>query len=496
MCKILKINKKYLLFLLVIFLLCLFLNCLSTNYDYDLFARLIVGERFLEYYILPFKDFLSYTPTHNWYDHEWGSGVVFYFILKYFGAFGIILLQAILMFFTAFFILKTQRLQKHSFPNSLIFTTLFLVLFYKLNTELIRCQMFSFFFFSLFLYILEKSRTSQKSSIIWLIPFLTIIWNNLHGGVVSGLGLIFMYFIGAIIEKKDWKKYFLVLLISTPLLIINPYGYKYLNFLFSATTMQRKYVIEWWPVWAKYHMFHYLPTSIFILLGTLLGFFYKKLNITKVIVLLVTLILGFLHVKLLSIALITVCALCYNEIFSLFIKLKPILKKIEKSLYLVILILTFTIPLFSPTYPRVSIGKYPITEVEFLKINDIKGNLLTSFGFGSFVSYKLYPNNLIYMDGRYEEVYNNEEFLNLKYFELVEKNWNNVLKKYPTEILMINKTIPVYEFLKTNNEWREIYTGLKCGIFVKKENVKNNYINPNKDLDYYKKTIFNHRSFK
>ena len=73
MCKILKINKKYLLFLLVIFLLCLFLNCLSTNYDYDLFARLIVGERFLEYYILPFKDFLSYTPTHNWYDHEWGS---------------------------------------------------------------------------------------------------------------------------------------------------------------------------------------------------------------------------------------------------------------------------------------------------------------------------------------------------------------------------------------------------------------------------------------
>ncbi len=496
MCKVLKINKKYSFFLLVISLLCIFLSCLSINYDYDLFARLIVGEKFLEYNILPFKDFLSYTPTHNWYDHEWGSGVVFYFVLKYFGPFGIIFLQAILMFFTTFFVLKTQKLQRHSFPNSLIFTTIFLILFYKLNTELIRCQMFSFFFFSLFLYILEKTKINQKSNLIWLIPFLTIIWNNLHGGVVSGLGLVFMYLVGTILEKKVWKKYFLVLLISTPLLIINPYGYKYLNFLFSATTMQRKYITEWWPVWAKFHMNYYLPISIFVILGTILNFLNKKINITKTIVLITTLILGFIHVKLLSISLISVSALCYNEIFSLFTKLKPILKKLEKSLYLVILILSITIPLFSPTYPRVSSDKYPLTEVEFIKINNLNGNLLTSFGFGSYTSYKLYPNNLVYMDGRYEEVYNNEEFLNLKYFELVEENWDNVLKNYPTEILMINKTIPVYKFLKTSKEWQEIYTGVKCGIFIKKEKVKDSYIEPNKDLDYYKKTIFNHRSFK
>ena len=93
-------------FYVAILLTCIFLTCLSINYDYDLFARLIVGERFIEESILPFKDFLSYTPTHNWYDHEWGSGVVFYFMLKYFGSFGLILLQSVLMFGTAFFIIK------------------------------------------------------------------------------------------------------------------------------------------------------------------------------------------------------------------------------------------------------------------------------------------------------------------------------------------------------------------------------------------------------
>ena len=36
---------------------------------------------------------------------------------------------------------------------------------------------------------------------------------------------------------------------------------------------------------------------------------------------------------------------------------------------------------------------------------NIKGNIITPFALGSYTSYKLYPNNLIYIDGRYEEVY-------------------------------------------------------------------------------------------
>ena len=91
-------NKRTIYIYILLGILCLFLACLSTNYDYDLFARLIVGERFIENGILPFKDFLSYTPVHPWYDHEWGSGVIFYLFLKYLGSAGLILLQADILF--------------------------------------------------------------------------------------------------------------------------------------------------------------------------------------------------------------------------------------------------------------------------------------------------------------------------------------------------------------------------------------------------------------
>ena len=478
--------NKWKLLLLGIF--CLFLACLSTNYDYDLFARLIVGERFVEQGILPFQDFLSYTPTHPWYDHEWGSGVLFYIVLKYLGNFGIVLLQAVLMFFTSFFVIKTQKLQRHSYPVLLIFMTIFLALFFKMNSSLIRCQLFSFMFFGMFLYILEKHR-KQGSKLIWLIPPLTVIWNNLHGGVVSGLGLVFMYFIGSLFEKKDWKKYLSVLLVSIPLLIINPYGYKYLNFLFSAATMHRKYITEWWNILSGNHLKNYFLPVFFVISGLALSFRKRKFDITKTIVLAVTLYMGLMHIKLLSLSLIAAGALCGNDILRIF--RGKILRRVEKSLCPVIILCALLIPLYSPAVPRADFSKFPLKEVEFLKINNIKGNIVTPFAFGSYVSYKLYPGNLIYMDGRYEEVYNDKEFLTLRDYELAENNWQDIVNNYPTEILMPLKTVDIYKILKNDTGWVEIYTGPLCGIFVKQNyKISQNMLAPSDDINYYREGMF------
>ena len=112
-------NKIFLYVLLSLF--CLLLACLSKEYDYDLYARLIVGENFVEAGIINFKDYLSYTPTHIWYDHEWGAGVIFYIFLKYFGALGFVILQTITLFFTT--PLKNFERFKFTTPECLILYT-------------------------------------------------------------------------------------------------------------------------------------------------------------------------------------------------------------------------------------------------------------------------------------------------------------------------------------------------------------------------------------
>ena len=89
-------NERQFIIYLLIFIFVTFLAVFQYDYDYDLFARLEVGEIFFKLKTVLLQDPFSYTPTHTWYDHEWGSGVVFYFILKYFKPIGIILFQALM----------------------------------------------------------------------------------------------------------------------------------------------------------------------------------------------------------------------------------------------------------------------------------------------------------------------------------------------------------------------------------------------------------------
>ncbi len=484
--------KSRALFYIFLTLFCILLACKSGEYDFDLYARLIVGEHLVEAKEFLYQDFLSYTPTHIWYDHEWGASVVFYLFFKYFGVLGFVIFQALALLGTAYFVIKTQQLQKHAYPASLAFMGLFLLLFAHLNPALVRCHMFSFFFFSMFLYILEKTDKGKAKNLIWIILPIVILWNNIHGGVVSGLGLIFMYMVGAILSRKPWIKYFLVLLISTPLLAINPYGFEYLDFLISANTKNRKYITEWWSVFVQSHAFYYYPAfcvAIFAVIITALNIIKsKKINITKCIVLTVTTALGIIHVKLLPLAVIAITSLCYNDIMKLIGKNQ--IRFLEKTAYILIFLYLFKLPYTNPGIARVSAGKFPILETEFIRLNNIKGNIVTAFGFGSYVSYKLYPNNLIYMDGRYEEVYYDEEFNKLLDYELKNSNWRDIYLLYPTDILMPEKTVPVYETLKNSDDWELVYEGPVSGVFLKKEKSKKNYKLPTNDPTYYQKTAF------
>ncbi len=470
-----------------LFMLSLLMACLSKEYDYDLFARLIVGEHFFANWSLSYNDFLSYTPTHIWYDHEYGASLVYYLFFKAFGHFGLILIQAILVFLTTFFVIKTQDLQKNSYPPTLWFSAAFILTISHLNPSLIRCHMFSFMFFALLIYILEKSR-KYNSKLIYTLPLLIIIWNNTHGGVVSGLGMIFIYMLGEIIRRKPWKKYLIVLLVSTPMLAINPWGWDYFNFLISANTKTRTYITEWWFVFARRHVQYYYPAFIISLFTVLIALCKNKFDTTKFLALLITTALGTLHVKLLSLAVIIVSSLYYKEIMK-FISNSSI-RLMEKTAYILCLIAILYIPFTHPNTPLTNMDKFPIAECEFLKLNDIKGNILTEFGLGSYISYKLYPNNLIYMDGRYEECYYDREFDKLIAFTAAEDNWYQAITDYPTQILMPEKTTKIYEFLKNRAEWKMIFNGPCCGIFIPAGFAKQEYKRPSDDLRYYEKSFF------
>ena len=70
------------LFYVMLYVYVLAFSFTGLGYDYDYWARISVGKFFMQTGLVPKQDFFSYTPTHVWYDHEWGSGVVFYIVNK------------------------------------------------------------------------------------------------------------------------------------------------------------------------------------------------------------------------------------------------------------------------------------------------------------------------------------------------------------------------------------------------------------------------------
>jgi len=138
--------------------------------------------------------------------------------------------------------------------------------------------------------------------------------------------------------------------------------------------------------------------------------------------------------------------------------------------------------------PLVTFKKYPLKEIEFIRLNKLEGNLLTSFGAGSYATYKLYPQNLIYMDGRYEEVYNEKELQLLKNFSLAKENGVELLKEHHTDIIIMEKMYPAYLVLK--RDWDMIYEGDFSAVFIPKGTSKGGYRIPYNDIKYYQNTHF------
>lgn len=495
-------KMRPILFYIVFFLFCLAFSTTANGYDYDLWARLIAGMSVVQSGIVLKHDFLSYTPTHQWFDHEWGSGVIFYLFQSFFSNAGLLILQTLLVFLIFFFITRIVSLRgvktTHAY-NFLFYYFAFQAMAQVINQP-IRCQMFTFLFFTIFLYILELSRKGNDKP-LWALPFLMLIWNNLHGGCVSGIGLIVIYIIGEFLNKKPVKKYFYALIPTILVLPINPWGFGYIKFLLAATTMKRPDIMEWWGLFSKFHMYDYIKFKFFAVILILTQFAsFKSLSIknedkTKLLLLIATLILAVEHVKLLPFFVIAASAFLYDDFYSAFNTLtKNFFNKFalikDFLVYLLILVFAFA-GLYSRAFqPILTSNKYPLREIEFVKINDIKGNLLINFGQGSYAAYKLYPNNLIFMDGRYEEVYYDFMVPMMKKFYLVSKGWDEILKKFPPDVIIIENYYPIYNVLKNDKNWQLIFEGKFYGVFVPKDKAKKNYSIPPKDLEYYKNSLF------
>lgn len=487
-----------------LFILCWVYAIKFSDVDYDLMARLAVGKMFTQTgNILPY-DVFSYTVTTPWVDHEWFSGVIFYFLENNWGDTGLLILKVTLIF-TIFFlvsrIIKLQNPQPDAHKNILFYFLLMIALFTTICHS-IRCQLITFTLFTLWLYTLERVRRGE-TRLLWILPATMLFWANCHGGFVAGIGLLIMYGVGELLNRKPCLKYFLTLIPTGLVTLINPYGFRYLTFVFMATTMKRPNITEWEKTNLMGTLTEWYGLKLLILAtitGAVFNIIKNRKNIwaldkVKYIVMCVTLYLALSHIKHQAFFVIAVAGFFYHDFYGIFrwigdgiiqkageigAKILSVLVVLKNTLvYAVIIIGGALLIRYSPLIILVPATKYPVGAIEYVREHQLKGNLLTVFHWGSYAAWKLYPDCLIALDGRYEEVYPMRVFTDvvgfLSHTNAPEHNihWDEAINKYHTDIIIMGvangKEKSTYNALLKTNDWKLLYEDPLSALFVRKD---------------------------
>ena len=166
----------------------------------------------------------------------------------------------------------------------------------------VRAQIFTYFFFAVYLYLLETARLSGNGRWLWLLAPIQLVWCNLHGGFLAGLGLIFLYALGEALSRRPFRPYLGWFLIAGLATLINPYGLQYWSYLVQAVTMPRPEITEWVSLLKGYqqgfvggHEFFYFLALIAV--AVFLAWWARWREITPALVLLFTLYLAVKHYR-------------------------------------------------------------------------------------------------------------------------------------------------------------------------------------------------------
>ena len=163
--------------------------------DCDTGWHIRTGEWILAHHAVPYRDLFSYSkPDGIWYAWEWLADVVFAGLNAVGGLAAVSLFAVLLISVTFTLVFRLARRRSNAV---LAITVTVLAMAGSSIHWLARPHLFTLFFAVIFLSVLDRVREGQTrvAGIPWLavLPVLTVLWSNLHGGFLVGATLISVF---------------------------------------------------------------------------------------------------------------------------------------------------------------------------------------------------------------------------------------------------------------------------------------------------------------
>ncbi|MFC1667605.1 tetratricopeptide repeat protein [Candidatus Omnitrophota bacterium] len=469
---------------LVIFLLfaLLFISQINTIVDIDLWWNLKTGEHIIKNLEIPYVDIFSYTlEKRTWIDHEWLSQVLFYSVFSRFSWLGLNIIKAFLVTLSFFLILLLTAYNRKKIIIPVFFTLISILAFgYR---SALRPEIFSYVLLCIFLYILEREKR------LYILPFLQVVWVNLHGYFILGPMLVFFYSIGDFLsgDKARSKKFATLFICVVAACFLNPYFYKGalypVNILIDIFTVQKLFMQNvhelMMPIrssFSRYVFFWFF--AIFSSITFIINL--RNVKIKHILIFALSFFAAYMAVR--NIPIFIFLGLGFSLIN---LNKAPLTRDMpERKYYAVsILIICGMIYFFlsnryyqftnqfglRKTESRFSNIFMPSGACDFLDNNKIEGPMFNTLDFGPYIGYRFYPAKRVFIDTR-TDLYRDDFYELYRKAQNYPSHWRALHKKYGFEIVLLRHlfggTERISRYLYEDKDWRLVYYDENSCVFL------------------------------
>lgn len=451
----------------------------------DFYHHVNTGKFILENHKLPQTDIWTHTAKGlPWVAHSWGSAVLFYFLLNQFGEISITLFaasMAVLTFGLLYWLLRSYKIAK--LPAIL---TISIVAPLVASRWPQRPELFEYPFVILMLLLDIKRIKYPKLSLLY--PLLILIWANMYGSsAIFGLGLLGLLILKQLISdkfkiKKEQKLFYVLSLASFPLSLLNGYGLRTIFYFIFYIPKVATYEGEWAGILRIIALIpqeqlvtlQYYIIMYFVYLFTFFSFVLLSLRAVKKNVFFLILGLAIFE-PFLVFRNLPLAAILAAPIFALSLDFQK-----QKHFWVTAIPILIVIPMFLLSLwlnpPSLTAGKnLPLEQmVSFIKTNNISGRALNTIGFGGFITNRLYPKVLVFLDTRDELFTNSQSLTDIHDAYSLGKGILPLIRKYKVNLVIADYLSDGlnYKDLFYSLDWSLVFLNDRYLVFVPKDTAK------------------------
>ncbi len=166
--------------------------------DGDTGWHIRTGDWILLHRTVPTADLFSFTKPHQtWFAWEWLWDVLFSLIHRFWGLAGVAFINILLLSVISALLFRLVRRCSGNDVLSLAFTIV--AVCGSSIHWLARPHLFSWLFILIFSHVILSAEAGKRTG-LWLLPFITVLWTNLHGGFFVGIILLLTSAVGQALQ--------------------------------------------------------------------------------------------------------------------------------------------------------------------------------------------------------------------------------------------------------------------------------------------------------